>query len=56
MVKHTADIRVPKQVQLDAINFFFYISDKWFLYLVLKFHSLKTMIIHIIQNFYFSYL
>lgn len=58
MVKCTADIRVPKQVQLDAISglfFFVDISGKWFLDLVLKFHSLKTMTIHIIQSFYFSY-
>lgn len=55
MIKCTADIGVPKQVQLDAISgffFFFDISGKWFLYLVLKFHSLETMTIHIIQNFF----
>lgn len=50
MDKRTADTRVPKQVQLDAINVFLEISGNWFLYLVLKFHSLKTMTIHIIWD------
>lgn len=52
-------VQIPEsqnRLNLMLLMFFLTFQGNWFLDLVLKFHSLKTMTMHIIQDHSFSHL